>query len=367
MKRRCNYRLFAYQKMINCIKLQRLMFVEKKSFLPSKLIMLLVLLIGLSINTNAQNKVFPSEITVDKSGNGNYKTIQEAINSIRDLGEKEVRILVKNGTYQEKLIIPSWKTKIHLIGESRENTIITFDDYSGKLIPAGKDALGLDKFSTYTSYTILVQANDVSLENLTIINAAGSVGQAVALHVEGDRFAAKNCRFLGNQDTLFAATENSRQYYLNCFIEGTTDFIFGKATAVFENCTIKSLKNSYITAAATSANQKFGFVFISCRLIPADGVDRIYLGRPWRPYAKTVFIKSDLGNHIVPEGWNPWKGDTMFPDKEKTTFYAEYKNTGRSADSKNRVAWARQLTAKEAKLYTVQNILKGLDNWNPSK
>ena len=188
------------------------MFVEKKSFLPSRLIMILVFLIGLSINTNAQSKVYPSEITVDKSGNGNYKTIQEAVNSIRDLGEKEVRILVKNGTYREKIVIPSWKTKIHIIGESRENTIITFDDYSGKSIPAGKDTFGLDKFSTYNSYTILVQANDVSLENLTIINAAGRVGQAVALHVEGDRFAAKNCVFLGNQDTLFVATQNSRQY-----------------------------------------------------------------------------------------------------------------------------------------------------------
>ncbi|RYG16397.1 MAG: pectin esterase, partial [Chitinophagaceae bacterium] len=293
------------------------MSVLKNSFLHSKLIRLLCFLIGLGISTNAQNKVYPSEITVDNTGSGSYKTIQEAVNSVRDLGEKEVKIFIKNGTYKEKVIIPSWKTKIYLIGESKENTIITFDDYSGKPIPSGKDAFGLDKFSTYTSYTFLILANDVSLENLTIINTSGRVGQAVALHVEGDRFASKNCNFLGNQDTLFAATENSRQFYSNCFIEGTTDFIFGKATVVFENCTIKSLTNSYITAAATSANQKFGFVFINCKLIAADGVDKVYLGRPWRPYAKTVFIASNLGNHIIPEGWNPWKGDAMFPDKEK--------------------------------------------------
>lgn len=343
------------------------MLVKKKSILLRKVNFLMAFLIVISINADAQNKVYPSEITVDKSMNGNYKTIQEAINSIRDLGEKEVKILVKNGTYREKVIIPSWKTKIHIIGESKENTIITFDDYAGKPNPSGKDAFGIDKFSTFTSYTFLVQANDISLENLTIINAAGRVGQAVALHVEGDRFAAKNCRFLGNQDTLFATDENSRQYYFNCFIEGTTDFIFGKATAVFENCTIKSLTNSYITAAATSANQTFGFVFINCKLIAADGVNKVYLGRPWRPFAKTVFIKSDLGNHVVPEGWNPWKGDAMFPDKEKTALYAEYKNTGQNAGVKNRVVWAKQLTDKEAKLYSVKNILKGADTWNPLK
>jgi len=343
------------------------MLPEKNLFFAQKLITLLIFLFGLSINTNAQNKTYPSEISVDKSGNGNYKTIQEAINSIRDFGEKEVKILVKNGTYREKVIIPSWKTKINLVGESKENTIITFDDFSGKPIPSGKDAFGLEKFSTYTSYTLLVQANDVSLENLTIINASGRVGQAVALHVEGDRFVSKNCSISGNQDTLFTATANSRQFYLNCFIEGTTDFIFGKATVVFENCTIKSLTNSYITAAATSANQKFGFVFINCMLIAVEGVDKVYLGRPWRPFAKTVFITSDLGKHIVPEGWNPWKGDAMFPDKEKTAFYAEYKNTGQGATPKNRVVWAKQLTDKEAKLYSIENILKGTDNWNPSK
>jgi len=343
------------------------MLPEKNLFFAQKLISLLIFLLGLSINTNAQNKTYPSEITVDKSGNGDYKTIQEAINSIRDFGEKEVKILVKNGTYREKVTIPSWKTKINLVGESKENTIITFDDFSGKPIPSGKDAFGLEKLSTYTSYTLLVQANDVSLENLTIINASGRVGQAVALHVEGDRFVSKNCSISGNQDTLFTATANSRQFYSNCFIEGTTDFIFGKATVVFENCTIKSLTSSYITAAATSANQKFGFVFINCKLIAVEGVDKVYLGRPWRPFAKTVFITSDLGKHIVPEGWNPWKGDAMFPDKEKTAFYAEYKNTGQGATPKNRVVWAKQLTAKEAKLYSIENILKGTDNWNPSK
>lgn len=318
------------------------------------------------LKANAQDPKYPAEITVDQNGSGNYKTIQEAVNSVRDLGEKEVKILVKNGTYKEKLIIPSWKTNLTIIGESKDRTIITFDDYSGKT-NGSKDAFGNEKISTYTSYTVLIQGNDCQLENLTIINASGRVGQAVALHVEGDRFIAKNCKISGNQDTLYAATENSRQYYFNCFIEGTTDFIFGKATAVFQESEIKSLSDSYITAAATSKNQQFGFVFFNCKLVADAVVGKVYLGRPWRPSAKTVFLNCDLGKHIIDVGWNPWKGDKMFPDKEKTTTYAEYKSTGEGASPKTRINWSKQLSDREAKQYTIQNIFNGNDHWNPGK
>lgn len=316
-------------------------------------------------NANAQDPKYPSEITVAQDGSGNYKSIQEAINSIRDLGEKQITIKIKNGTYHEKLIIPSWKTNVKLIGETKTQTIITNDDYSGKVVGEGADVFGLTKMTTYTSYTVLVQGNDVTFENITIINSSGRVGQAVALHVEGDRFVAKNCNMLGNQDTLYAATENSRQFFQDCFIEGTTDFIFGKSTVVFQNCTIKNLSDSYITAASTSKNQAFGFVFLSCKIIADSTVKRVYLGRPWRPFAKTVFIKCDLGKHIVPEGWNPWKGDKMFPDKEKTTFYAEYNSVGLGASTKTRLPWTKQLSDKEAKNYTLKNILGGKDHWNP--
>jgi pectinesterase len=332
-----------------------------------KFIAILILVTAPFFYLHAQYPKYPSAITVSKDGSANYKTIQEAVNSVRDLGEKEVKIYVKNGTYKEKLIIPSWKIKISIIGEDTENTIITCDDYSGKSNASGKDVFGNAKFSTYTSFTVLVQGNDTQLENLTIINSSGRVGQAVALHVEGDRFKAKNCRFLGNQDTLYAAIENSRQYYQNCYIEGTTDFIFGKATVVFQNCTIKNLSDSYVTAASTSARQKFGFVFINCTLIADETVTKAYLGRPWRPYAKTVFISCDLGKHILPEGWNPWKGDLMFPNKELTAFYAEYKSKGDGASPKTRLAWTKQLTDKEAKNYTLKNILGGTDQWNPAK
>lgn len=333
--------------------------------LPLLSIFILLIFAFSFFSSQAQDSKYPATLTVAQDGSGNYKTIQEAINSVRDLGERWVKIYIKKGIYHEKLIIPSWKTKISLIGDSKEGTVITNDDYSGKPNRSPQDAFGLPKFSTYTSYTLLIQANDIRLENLTIINASGRVGQAVALHVEGDRFIAQNCALLGNQDTLYAATEHSRQFYKDCFIEGTTDFIFGTATGVFQDCTIKSLTNSYITAASTSSRQKFGFTFINCKIIADSAVKQVFLGRPWRPYAKTVFLNCNLGRHIVPAGWNPWKGDLMFPDKEKTTFYAEYKSTGLGASPQTRLPWTKQLTDREAKNYTLKTILSGTDNWNP--
>ncbi|MCF4101073.1 pectinesterase family protein [Gillisia sp. M10.2A] len=296
------------------------------------------------------------EITVSKDSKGDFESIQEAINSTRDLGPGEVRIHIKNGTYNEKIEIPSWKHKLTLVGESKEGVVILNDDYSGKMNPqTGK------KFSTFTSYTVLVQGNDIKIENLTIKNSWCEKGQAVALHVEGDRFVAKNCNIMGCQDTIYTAKEGSRQFYLNCFIEGTTDFIFGEATAVFKNCTIKSLKNSFITAAATPENQEFGYVFFNCKLIAAGDVDEVYLGRPWRSYARTVFIHSELGAHIVPAGWDPWTGDNMFPNKERTTYYAEYNSSGPGASTKTRVEWSHQLTEQETEKYTLKNIFD--DDW----
>ena len=321
------------------------------------------LLVGSATFAKAQTK-YPPIINVAQDGSGNYKTIQEAVNAVRDLGAKEVKIFIKNGIYHEKLIIPSWKTHISLIGESRDSTIITNADYSGKSYANGNDIYGMSKFSTYTSYTVLVQGDDFTAQNLTIENTSGRVGQAVALHVEADRVTVANCSIRGNQDTLYATKESSRQYYLNCSIEGTTDFIFGEATAVFQNCMIKSLSNSYITAAATRPGKQFGFVFMDCKLIAAAGVTKVFLGRPWRPYAKTVFIGTEMGAHIVPEGWSPWTGDAMFPDKEKTAFYAEYKNTGPGATTPKRVSWSKQLSNSEIKKYTLTNIF-GSINWIP--
>ena len=181
------------------------------------------------------------------------------------------------------------------------------------------------------------------------------------MHVEGDRAIVKNCRLLGNQDTLYAATENSRQYYTDCFIQGTTDFIFGEATAVFDHCIIKNLSNSYISAPSTTSRQQFGYVFLDCKLIADTGAQKVHLGRPWRPNAKVVYIRTEMGAQIVPAGWDNWKN----PDNEKTAFFAEYKSTGPGANPSGRVAWSHQLTDAEAKDYTIKNILSGKDGWDP--
>jgi pectinesterase len=300
----------------------------------------------------AQTQTFPTSFTVAKDGSGDFKTIQEAVNSVRDWSEVQVPIYIKNGTYKEKLVIPAQKSRISLIGEDKMKTIITYDDYSGK-----------NGINTYTSYTVLVQGNDFRAENLTFENSAGPVGQAVALHVTADRVVVKNCRILGNQDTLFPSADTSRQYYVDCYIEGTTDFIFGAATVVFERCIIQSKKNSYITAASTTQAQPYGFVFLNCRLIADSTAKKVYLGRPWRSYAKTVWINTEMGSHILPEGWHVWNQN----ENHKTTFYAEYGSTGPGFVKESRVEWSKQLTKKEAKQYTLENIFKGNIGWMPSK
>lgn len=303
----------------------------------------------------SQPVTYQSSFTVAADGSGNFRTIQEAVNAVRDLSQQQVTIHIKKGVYHEKLVIPSWKTMIKLEGENRDSTIISWEDYSGKANPGGKDAFGKDKFTTYTSYTVLVTGNDFSAENLTIVNASGRVGQAVALHVEGDRCVVSNCKLLGNQDTLYAGTEGSRQYYKDCFIEGTTDFIFGEATVVFSRCVLRSLINSYLTAAATTPRQAYGFVFLDCRLEADTAARRVFLGRPWRPYAKTVYLRTDMGKQIAEAGWDNWRN----PENEKTAYYAEYESRGSGGDVDKRVAWSHQLSAKEAKQYTVENVLGG--------
>lgn len=299
-------------------------------------------------------------ITVAKDGSGDFKTIQNAINSIRDLGPGEALIKIKSGIYNEKVVIPSSKHWITIEGENKENTIIINDDFSGKLNP-----LTNEKLNTFNSYTFLVVGDNIKISNLTIKNSSCNQGQAVALHVEGDQFVMKNSKILGCQDTLYSATDHSRQYYENCYIEGTTDFIFGQAIVVFKNCEIKSLANSYITAAATSKDNQYGFVFIDCHLTAKEGVTKVYLGRPWRPFAKTVFINTTMESHILPEGWNPWKGDKMFPDKEKTAYYAEFKSFGIGANPGKRAEWSHQLSRKELKNYSLERIFKKSDNWIP--
>jgi pectinesterase len=321
--------------------------------LPKKLFGMksLLLSIFIFVSCTFAKAQSPYDIVVAQDGSGSFTTIQEAVNSVRDYRpEGETRIYIRKGVYREKLVIPAFKTNITLVGESVAETIITHNDHAN-----------INKMGTFKTYTLLVLGSDFRAENLTVENNAPQLGQAVAVHVEGDRAVFKGCRFLGNQDTLFTGNGDSRQCYAECYIEGTTDFIFGPATAWFESCTIKSKKNSYITAASTPQSHEFGYVFNRCTLIADSAASKVYLGRPWRACAAVLFMRCSLGGHILPAGWHNWND----PEREKTARYAEFRNTGAGADTLRRTPWAHQLRSEEAERYTPQNVLKGCDMWNP--
>lgn len=234
---------------------------------------------------------------------------------------------------------------LSLIGESKENTIITYDDFFNKI--------NLGRNSTFYTPTLTVEAADFFGSNLTIQNTAGSVGQAIALSVVANNAMITNCNILGNQDTLFTSGEGNKNYFKDCFISGTTDFIFGSATVLFENCVLYSKSNSFITAASTPKGIEFGFVFLNCKLTADATVTEEYLGRPWRIFAKTVFINCEMGKHIKAEAWSNWSKVAA----EQTVFYAEYSCFGEGYKPKERVKWAQQLSKEEAKKYTIKNIL----------
>lgn len=310
--------------------------------------------------TMAANKYDnPDTIVVARDGTGEFRNISDAIEVCRAFMEYHKVIYVKRGTYKEKLEIPTHLTNIEICGEDAMTTIITWDDHANLTMPTAYDPIAIERhptadnqhptpsnyhpIGTFRTFTLRVCGSDITLKNITIENNAAKLGQAVALHTEGDRLRFIECRFLGNQDTIYTGRGGTRMLFKDCYIEGTTDFIFGPSTAWFENCTIKSKADSYITAASTPADIEYGYVFNHCRLIADEGVTKVYLGRPWRPYAYTLFMNCTLGSHIVPAGWENWRN----PDNEKTARYAEYNNSGDGADTKQRVAWSRQMTKKE--------------------
>lgn len=304
----------------------------------------------ITINVFAQKKII-----VAKDGSGNYKTVQQALDAITLNNKKPITIFIKEGIYKEKLHLDSTKNFITLIGEDKFNTILTYDDHTGKVSPKG------DTINTRTSASFVVKANNFAAENITFQNDAGfSAGQAVGLESDGDKASFYNCRIVGNQDILFTNNDNSRQYYKDCYIEGTTDFIFGSSTVWFERCHIHSKKNSHVTAASTPQQHQFGYVFSDCILTGDTTLHSVSLGRPWRQYANVAYIHCYIGPHIKPEGWSNWNNT----DNYKTTRYSEYKNYGPGADKTKRVSWSRQLTDDEIKKYTLKNVLR---DWDPNK
>ena len=284
---------------------------------------------------------------VAADGSGDFTSVQAAVDAVPDyLKGDGVEIFLAPGVYREKVMIPPTKERIYLHGEDAATTVIVWDDFAGRIGRTGQP------LGTNATGTLYCCADDFMAENITVENAAGEVGQACALVIDADRAAFVNCRLVGNQDTVYTYGDGQRILFRGCHIEGTTDFIFGYGSCWFEDCTVLSKRDSYVTAASTLEGRRFGYVFKNCRFVAAPGVSRCYLGRPWRKYARTVLIDCELGSHIRPEGWHDWNK----PYAHKTAFYAEYGSTGPGAQGK-RVGWARRLSPKELRRYNIAEVL----------
>jgi pectinesterase len=310
-----------------------------------------------------------SNLTVAADGSGKFKTIQEAIAAAPSGSSDRTTILISTGTYQGNFIVPKDKTNLTLKGQDPKTTVLTWDRSVYDPKPGG---------AAQFNPCLWVQGDGFQAEGLTIENAAGDRGQALAADIGSDNVMLKNCRITGWQDTLFI--NNGPQYYENCYIEGRVDFIYGGATAVFKNCEIHSKNGGLVTAASTSQGQRYGFVFIDCNLTgsPDPWVDPktgqaksspgalALLGRPWRAYANVAYINCTMGDHIRPEGWSDWGN----ADNQKTAQYLEFGSktpSGSPVDVSKRVPWSKQLSADEAAKYTVSNILIGdWGTWDPT-
>ena len=296
-------------------------------------------------------------IIVATDGSGHFKTVQSAIDSIPDQNTEPRVIVVKPGTYRERVVIAESKTFLTLQGEDTDatKTVLTFNRYWGMDDP---EAPG-KRVESADIETVSIHPDNFTAENITFENTAGEVGQAPAVRTRGDKQIFRNCRFLGWQDTLWV--DGERTYFKDCYVEGRVDFIFGYATAIFENCHLQSKKGGYVTAAGTKPETPFGFIFLNCKLTGWGG--KAYLGRPWKKGAATAFLRCELGAHLRREGWSEIPGT----DNHKTARYVEYKNTGPGAVPSKRPDWTRQLSDAEAQAYTIENVLSGEDRWNPRR
>lgn len=324
-----------------------------------KLICLICAVCGI-FTVQAKNYDNPDTLFVARDGTCEFRNVSEAIEVCRAFMEYHKVIYVKKGTYKEKLVIPQWLTNIEICGEDRDQTIITWDDHANiqaDISPLTAH-LSPQKIGTFRTFTLKIQGSKITLKNITIENNSARLGQAVALHTEGDRLTFVNCRFLGHQDTIYTGNAKTRLYFKDCYIEGTTDFIFGPSTAWFEHCQIFCKADSYITAASTPQDVPYGYIFNNCSISCAENVTKVYLGRPWRDYGYTLFMNCQLPRQIRPEGWHHWQ-----KEREQTARYLEYNNTGEGANISKRATWSRQLTKKEASKITLEAVFAINDIW----
>lgn len=316
-------------------------------------IWLLSIVLVLSFAAHSQ-VVAETNLVVAADGSTRFKTVQEAIMAVpAGTATNPVLIHIQPGTYRELSYVQREKRFFHLLGKDPQKTVLTYDLHAKLPGPDGKP------IGTFRTASTVIDADDFTAENITFENSAGPVGQALAIRVEGDRVVFRNCRFLGWQDTILA--NRGRHFYQGCYIAGHVDFIFGGAMAFFERCHIHCLRDGYITVASTPDNQPFGFVFSACTITGERPEVRAYLGRPWRIYASTIFLETEMSDVVRPEGWNNWQK----PGVERTARYAEFNSTGPGANPAARVSWAKQLTAREARTLTSQDVLRGHDGWNP--
>ena len=311
-------------------------------------LLLLLLVFSQTLKSQSLEKQLAGHIhlVLAQDGSGDVQTMQEAIDRVPENNAERFVIFIRPGIYREKIVVPASKPHITLIGEDAEKVVLTWDDFSGRVV-------GHDTITTNSSYSFAVEADDFTAMNLTFENSAGPVGQAVALRTNGDRQFFYRVRLIGHQDTYYT-WGNIRNYLLQCYIEGTTDYIFGRSTVVFENCHLHSLRTgSYITAASTEEFAKFGYVFFNSRFTAAPDIRNVALGRPWRPFAKTVIINSFLDDFVRPEGWSIWRGRET---NHLNAFYAEHGNYGPGAGTEQRIDWSHQLTFEHVQQYTLENI-----------
>lgn len=301
-------------------------------------------------NTNQRTAV---RVTVSHGGKADFQTIQQAVDHAPPEGNRRFIIAIEPGMYHERVVIPQDRPRVTLVGlgASPAETIITYDMSAA--------AAG----GTFFSSTVDVQGTRFQAANLTIQNSFGPGSQAVALSVHSDRAVVRHCRLLGWQDTLYAAS--GRQLYADTYIEGAVDFIFGNARAVFDHCEIRSAGRGYITAQSrVTPSQSTGFVFTHCKLTAAPGVNNVYLGRPWRAYARVVFLFTEMGAGIEPAGWREWHpGETRSLD---TAWYAEYKSSGPGATPSQRDPHTKFLTPQQADTFATPRFLAAPDGWSAS-
>ena len=327
-----------------------------------------VLFVGASLLAISSLRAAPPvpDVIVAADGSGKYTSLQEAISTApmkTDPAAPRWVILVKAGTYRERIYVQRERGNIHVIGEDAEKTVVVYNQHANLIGPDGKP------IGTFRTPTVQIDGDGMIWENLTLANDAGrpgprpegpAVSQALALRADGDRLEFRRVRFLGWQDTILV--NRGRHYFSDCYIEGHVDFIFGAATSYFDRCHIHVLADGYITAASTPKDQAHGYVFADCKITGADGV-KIWLGRPWRDYAKTIFLRTEMSAAVRSEGWNNWNK----PQAEQTTFYAEYGSTGPGASPGTRVPWSHPLTAEDAAALTPAAVLGGTDGWKPAR